>query len=452
MKIFCKYSVSKFLSNAAQWVFSFRHLPVKLLLAILCLIVFGKLVEYNILFRRFDQRHADKIQKIFLQKEAQLDHHVENIKQGLDTPNPTAALTDLFHTYKKLSDEQGLRFFIYRNDSLQYWSTHRMPVQPLFAHTSFDKPYVSTNNGRYAAFLYPYKEYKIVGLILLKYVYSYDNQYIKKAFQKDFGLPEQVKIFPEWQPGYYPVHNSSGNFVWALIFDDTCVYQYQKVVPSVAYLMAIIVLFFLVDIVFRQKHKSIKKYILLSLCVVGLVVLRYAILVWQIPGILHSLALFDPVNFASDWFTSLGGLCLWGLFIGFFVFEYYRYSHFPDFTKHRWKYSCCITFQMIVVVIYAFGVGLLIKTLVINSTDMFETPNRTLLLNGFTFIGYLLILMFLFSLGLLLDKLLLFCRNATRLSQLLIFYIIALSAVLIGWLISGFYVGIPTIVILSVMV
>ncbi|MDR1673721.1 MAG: HAMP domain-containing histidine kinase [Bacteroidales bacterium] len=416
-----------------------NNISLRLLIILVCLLLFAKLVETGILFPRFDTRHAERIQKIFLHKEQKLNEYVEKTKQNLNVSDSV-----FFRLYQAIDgeepDKQGLYIFVYRDDRLMYWSTKDVPVAGRFSESGFDKPYISiTNKGRYASYVYPYGDYTIVGLILIKNVY-YDNKYLPTAFQKDFGLPDNVKIFPEMQKGYYPIYDGNGRFVWALIFDGTCRYRYQAMVPAIAYFCAILVFFLLVDSLFKRLKEARKKNLYLPFFTVILLLLRYLMQKWHIPPYFYELDMFNPVWYASEWFPSLGDLFLWSLFVCVFIIGLYRHLRIAFSYENRWKYYLWMLILLLTATVFFFSIGPLLKTLVFNSSDMFEGPNHNTFLGRHTLISYLIIMMWVFSFCLLLDKTLLLCRRDTSFRQFLILCAMIASPVIIVCLLAGWYV------------
>ena len=423
-----------------------------------CLLLFAKLVEKNILFPRFDVRHAGRIQKIFTEKEHMLMQNMDFLEQYIHAN--LGSNSQFIHFHEKSANnlkKRGLYFFVYRSDTLIYWSTNDVAVPETYSSSEFDKPYVSLGNnmyasGKYASYVKKDNGYAIVGLVLIKNVYQHENKYLKTAFQKDFRLPANAKIFSQQMDNSFPITDSAGQFMWSLIFDSTCFYNFQIYLPVLAYLLAFIVLFILLDSIFGMLRTSASKNLYLPVLALILAGIRYVTQHWQIPGRFYVLDIFMPEYFGSEWFPSLGDLFLWCIFICFFVFEVYRFLSFPLLYKHKWKYFGYVGLSLMIVVVTFFAVCILLKTLVINSLDVFEEPNRMLLLNGISLFGYALILLFLASFSLLLDKVLLLCKQELMFYQFLISYIIILSVVIIGWRITGLHMSMTSIFYLTVLV
>ena len=366
--------------------------------------------------------------------------------------NSNSRFTDFHNKHANYLKNNGLYLFVYQNDSLKYWLTKDVPIPETFSSSELEKPYVSLGSGRYSSFVKKREEYTIVGLILIKNVYLYENKYLQTAFQKDFRLPSNLKIYWQQQTDYYPIFDSNGQFMWSLIFDNTCHYKYQIYVPAMAYLLAIFILFVLLDSVFSKLRTSASRNFYLPILALILAAMRIALQEWQIPEVFYQLDVFDPIYFASYWFSSLGELCLWCIFITFFVIELYRFLRFPLFYEHRWKYFTYLSISLLTTIVLFFASEALLKTLVINSSELFEGPNRMLLINRFSLFSFAIIMLVFTSFSLLLNKLMMFCKQELTFYQLLISYITILSAVIIVWSMIGLQVDLTAIFFLTALI
>ena len=389
------------------------NLFVRLALIFAFLLLFAKFVENNIFFPKFNERHAERIQNIFAEKEKTLLRYIDRLKKCTQITGCDSCYVKYHGKYNEKLKKHGLYLFVYRNDTLDYWSSKDVAVPELYSVSEFDKPYVSLGNdkwasGKYASFVNKDEGYKIVGLVLIKKVYVSENKYLKTAFQKDFGLPAKVKIFPAQVENSYPITDKDGTFAWSLIFDSSCFYDYQIYIPVVAYLLAIIVFFLLLDRVFRS---SVSKNLYIIVLAFVLTTMRVAMQIWQIPDVFYQLELFSPIYFGSGWFPSLGELCLWCIFICFFVLEVYRFMVFPDSDKQKRKYYMYLTVMFVTVIIGFFAIRILLKELVINSSGVFERdPSATSFFNELGLLVYTIILLFLFSFFLLIKKTVQLCK------------------------------------------
>ena len=386
---------------------------VRFALVIVLFILFAKLIENDVLISKFDERHARQIQNIFAEKEKSLLEGIDALESLLADNASVVSdpLLAFYNVYAENLRQRGLYLFIYRNDSLIFWTSNDVPVSDKYSTFDFNRPYLSLGNnsyfsGKYASFVKSGDIYNIVGLALIKYVYNIENKYLKTSFQKEFDLPPNVKISPIKQDDAYEITDKDGQFMWSLIFDSTCFEKKQIYIPAFVYLFAIFLFFGLFDRILRinfKKGESQNVYLIVLAFV--LAVIRLVMQHWQIPGVFYQIELFTPIYYGSRWFPSLGELGLWCVFIGFYVIELYRFLEFHRAYRNKLKYYVYISIACIVLIAWFFVLCFILKELVINSSGIFETESKlTSLFNIIGLFGYAIFLILLVSFCLLLDK------------------------------------------------
>ena len=434
----------------------YRAQVVRLACTFVFLLLFAKLVQENVIFRKFDDRHARVVHNIFTQKELALLNAIDQLEPFAQVSSADSAFIHFHGRHAHRLKEQGLYLFMYLNDTLRYWSTKEVAVPETYSSSEFCRPYVSLGNnshasGKYASFVRKGDGYEIVGLVLIKNVYNYENKFLQTSFHSDFNLPANVKIFHEpTEEPYHAIIDSEGQFVWALIFDKTNFYNYQVYLPTIIYLAAIFIIFLLLNSVFAKLHTPLLKNLYLAILAFILVGARLAMQHWQIPAVFYQLDLFKPLYFGSSWFPSLGELCLWCLFIFFFVVEIYR---FFTFYQRGWKYFTCVSLSLFVVIVAFFTFSFILKELVINSSGIFERGSAIMQFNWLGFLIFTIILKFLMAFFLLLDKTVRLCRQELTFLQFVIVYTIVLSTAIIGNIIFvSAQISLISIIFLSILV
>ena len=386
---------------------------VRLAMVCICLLLFAKLVGKNFVFKKFDERHAQRIQRIFTEKEQTLASKVEIFEQCLIHASNELCLIDFHRNYAQKLNNRGLYIFAYRNDTLYYWTSNDIAIPEIYSSELFEKPYVSLGDityasGKYASFVSTKNNYVVVALVLIKNVYIHENKFLRTAFQADFALPANVKIFSAQVNNSYPITDSNEQFMWSLIFDGTSHYNYQIYVPALAYLLVLFIFFWMLD----SALKILRKNIYLPVIAVVLTTLRIGMQNLQMPRVFYELDLFTPIYFGSNLFSSLGELCLWCLFICFFVVEVYRFLEFPKKYKHKYTHIALVCLALTILILFFWGICNLIKEMVINSSEIFDRwTNPTILVNGLGILGYSIIFMFLFAFYLLTIKTLQLCNQ-----------------------------------------
>ena len=125
------------------------NILVRLATVVVCLLLFAKLVEKNYIFTRFDERHAQRIQSIFTEKEEKLLSCIDKLELCVTEANIDSCLVVFHEKYARKLTKNGLYFFAYLNDTLAYWSSSGVDVAETYQSTVFDKPYVSLGDISY---------------------------------------------------------------------------------------------------------------------------------------------------------------------------------------------------------------------------------------------------------------------------------------------------------------
>jgi signal transduction histidine kinase len=393
------------------------------------LLLLAKLFENNLIFKKFDDRHQVAIQATFHKKEDILMQAFDFIEPYAKKADADSCFLSFQVAYYERLKNNGLYVFLYLDDTLRYWSTKDIAVPDLYASSVFDYSFISIGNnayasGKYSSFVRRGDGYKIVGLILLKNVYGYENKYIKTAFQKDFKLPPSAKIY-NVPRSTFQFNDRSGKFVWALCIDSSLHYEYQIYVPAIIYTIALIVIFFLFDSIYRLLRTRRGKNCYTAILLFILTGIRLAMKKWQLPGIYMQLEIFNPIYFGSNWFPSLGNICLWAIFILFFTIEVDRFYTFPR-ANNRWKYLY-LFLAFFALISYFFFFSFTLSDLVINSSGIFEQNDTSSLFNWTAIFVFPNLLLLILSFALFLNKTVTFSRRSVNLVQSSIVFICALA-------------------------
>ena len=404
---------------------------LKFLLIALSILLLGKLTEQNILFPRFNQSYANSFQKVFSQKEKELN---QIVLQCIDSARGYHHIqtSDLdLSKYIGLLESRGLAIFIFENDSLRFWSDNTIPIAHEYSKCGIDTSFIYLRNAWYAPMTKKLNNVVVVGLIQIKQVYQYENKFLVNEFQADFHFPSTVKISSKVLPGSFSIVNSKMQFVFSLVFDSSAHHPfYQLYIPSWAYFSAILlILWFFYKLIQAIPNRSIRNKAIVFLAFV-LFVVKYLMLEYQFPKVFYELDLFRPFIFGTPGiFPSLGDLLIWSILIFSVVFIIYKEFSFPYPSEKRirnWKIHFFLVLHLTVILCLFSGIFFLIKSIILNSTISFEV-NKLLLFDTYSVVGYIIIILFFASFTFYFDKvLMLFYKNISFLSFNITFLITSL--------------------------
>jgi two-component system, NtrC family, nitrogen regulation sensor histidine kinase NtrY len=410
-----------------------------LILAIICLII-GILTQNNILFPRFNHAYAKRFQNVFTEKEKEI---TSIIKPLADTAVRYARIkpeNPIYFKYNNLLKKRGLGVFVYQKDTLKYWSDNVVPIASQFSRSGIDTGFIYIKNAWFVPRVVRKNNTVVVGLILVKQVYQYENKLLETKFQEDFEYPPSVKIASKVVPNSFPIVDSNGSYLFSLVFDRSTEYPfYENTLPSLCY-----ILFFLFFLWFgfrfiqsisdnTLRHKTIVVYALI------LSGLKVYMIYNQIPKVFYSekIPLFNPLYFAaSEIMPSLGDLLIWAIIIVYFVLIFYKSFDLKGvFEKyclkpiHKYLH---LTVHLCIVLLFFYWTFYLIKGVIINSTISFEI-NKLLTFDSFGLIGYLVIVLLLASFSFYFDKILRSLRPVYAYKEFIIVFL-SVSMVLGGLL------------------
>lgn len=404
---------------------------LKFLLIALSILLFGKLTEQNILFPRFNQSYAHRFQKVFSQKEKELN---QILLQCTDSTRGYHHIhtSDLdLSKYIGLLESRGLAVFIYENDSLHFWSDNTIPIAHEYSKCGIDTSFIYLRNAWYVPMTKKLNNVVVVGLIQIKQVYQYENKFLVNEFQADFHFPATVKISSKVLPSGFPIVNSKQRFVFSLVFDSSAHHPlYQLYIPSWAYFIAILLLlWFFYMLIKAIPQRSIRNWAIVFLAIV-LYVVKFKMLQFQFPKVFYELDLFRPFIFGTPGILpSLGDLLIWSILIFSIVFIFYKEFSFPLAVERKfkkWKIHVFLILHLTVILCLFSGIFFLVKSIILNSTISFEV-NKLLLFDTYSVIGYIIIILLFASFTFYFDKvLMLFYKRISFLSFNITFLITCL--------------------------
>ena len=134
-----------------------------------------------------------KLHKLELEANIQLDSiykHLNHSPKNIFTSYLTSKYSNTFN-------DKGIAFFIYDNDSLQFWTDNHPAVENYMLNICLDKKIVKLKNGYYLVIKHSqnaYSPFQLYALILLKNGFAYQNKYLRNSFNKYLDLPHKSDL------------------------------------------------------------------------------------------------------------------------------------------------------------------------------------------------------------------------------------------------------------------
>ncbi|HEY0030357.1 MAG TPA: ATP-binding protein [Bacteroidia bacterium] len=267
-------------------------------------------------------------EKVLHKKELRLNEEMLLLAKRAESENYNELFSKKPDYYNSLLQEEGIALLIYENDTLKFWSDNSIAVENWVKEICLDSRMAKLHNGWFEV-VRPLTNATttkaIVGLVLVKNEYPYQNKYLVNEFQKDFAVPAETKLITDNPNASNGVKNYLGDYLFSLEFNpannSVSFYSYVSVVLSLLGFLFLIA--FLRRLCSEFSDRFGKNVSTISfICLI--VLLRYLSVRFSFPEIFYSFDLFSPKVFAnanSIWLTSLGDLL-----INIILFFYLTYT------------------------------------------------------------------------------------------------------------------------------
>lgn len=343
-------------------------------------------------------------------KESRLNEEMLLLAKRAEKENYNQLFIQKPDYYNTLLEKEGLALLIYENDTLKFWSDNSIAVENWMREVCLDTRMVKLHNGWFEVMKPPTNASTtktVVGLVLIKNEYPYQNKYLTNEFQKDFALPAETKLITDNPNTTNQVKNSANDYLFS--FEFNAANNSIDLRSYLSLLCNLIGIFFFV--LFLKKscfsfQEQIGKNYSILLFISIIVLLRYLTIKFSVPEIFYDFELFSPKVYAdasSVWLTSLGDLLI-NMVLLFYITFFIVSESILNNLLLRLKSTNKVFLSLIFFLVYfwfSWIITALFSGLIKNSNIPF-TINNLFSLNLFSFvaliiIGLLLIIYFLFA-------------------------------------------------------
>ncbi|MFC2117623.1 ATP-binding protein [Bacteroidota bacterium] len=291
----------------------------------LAFLLIAFIVEKDMFNRNQPLIKVNRVEAVLHNKQNILNEKIEEVKQILNQSD----IRQLFHSlpspWEELFVDDGMFIMVFRDNFLKFWSDNNPPVKHNYSENDFENPLIKLENAWYIGKIEIINNYKIVGLILLKNNYLYENQYLRNEFQSQFNIRPSTIVLPDSINTSYNIHGKDGEFVFALKPDENAVLKGSaKYFSALMYFFALIFfLLFLQHLSDFGKKRWPGNFWLLFL-LGDLILLRFLMIQFKFPYGLYQLEIFNESNYAGFFFSSPGDFLLTSLFILLFSYNIFK--------------------------------------------------------------------------------------------------------------------------------
>jgi two-component system nitrogen regulation sensor histidine kinase NtrY len=350
----------------------------------LVLIVISVLLSLVVAFFTFN-KNEDPLSLI---KEA--ENKTESLKnelvvslQNIKSINNENDLRNFFR--RNQYSRSGFTYYLFKSDQLKLWSDNQPAITDSILIRVHDNELLHLSNGDFLSYKLNWSDTLLIGLMLIRHNYDYQNKYLINEFNPSIGLGDFNNSVSGLQ---FNLPGKAGSY--SLTYTDGAKYDTPTwiiIFCMIVFMITLLAIFLL----FRVFGKTSIGLIAFT----AIVFLIRTVMIWfKWPAVLYGHSIFDPSFYASSfYFNSLGDL-----FINAALFLVLAISIYENASPYKKLKPLLFVYWSVT----AIAVHLLIRGLVINSRLNFEmnSPADT---NVYSFVAYtsisLLLLSFLFMTG-----------------------------------------------------
>lgn len=402
----------------------------------------GLFVSAWLLEQFYDRRDSDFVRttvfakKALHQEEDKCYRFIKRLGDALAVQNAGIVLTD--SVFKNIEvPKSSFTYFVYTNDSLTYWSNNNTFFVYDQIKGGVNQQLLKLKNGWYELFKYSKNNVVVIGLLLIKNEYNFQNQYLINKFNPLFNLPGHATLSLSPVKGSYPIITSTGGYLFSISYNpnnsDPGKYWWIALMYFLAFTcFAFSILLFAVSWIKR----SVLASLLILLVLVGV---RFLTIHFHFPMQLYTSPMFNPQFYASSFFLgSLGDFLLSIIVLSQFVlFFYFYYKNKPIaeyLKKYKTIFSIVVIAAMLTTFLFSVFINYLISGLIINSKISFNV-NNIFELTSFSLIGFIIIGTLLFTFYLVCEGTVRFARRTLFSIPLLVLLFLITQGIFLGLLI-----------------
>lgn len=351
-------------------------------------------------------------EKTLRKKEALLNHEMLLLAKRAETQSYDQLFQLKPDYYNTLLEKEGVALLIYESDTLKFWSDNSIAVENWITEVCLDTKMAKLYNGWFEV-MHPHTNSTttktIVGLLLIKNEFPYQNKYLTNEFQKDFQVPAETKLITDNSYPENAMSNLNGDYLFSLRFNTEDSISFTTYLSCLLNIAAFfLVLIYLKDRSLEMSPRIGKNYSILLFCVL-LMILRYISIRFNFPESFYCFDLFHPKIYAdasSVWLTSLGDL-----FINVILLFYFSFVFCSEFSISERANSIKPAYKqllLLVLFLFYFWISWIINTLFIGLIKNSSIPfsiNNLFNLNIYSYLSIVIIALLLFIYFLFCDKL-----------------------------------------------
>lgn len=346
------------------------------------------------------KKDALSFQSVLLTKEIIVNKYINFYADKAEKKTYDELFSSDFASQKTELEKNGLVILIYENDSLKFWTTNDVAVENYIREVCLDDKVAKLKNGWFEvirASSRPEGSRVIIGLVLLKTEYPFQNQYLKNQIPREYKTSANTIIRISDVPGASKIYNLKGQYLCSLQSENAGS-EPDWLAITLDFLAILLFLKFLSDI-FDYLSVFIGRLPSASLFFLTLIFLRAFTIKFHLPGVIYNLPIFSPDLYGdatSFWLQSLGDLLLNILVL--FSATYFFYNK-PLMKKDIYKRTSEIIYTGIMLsgmLVFSIAINDLFAGLIKNSSISFNI-NNVFTLTRYSYVAIVIVSLLLLS-------------------------------------------------------
>ncbi|MCF8346627.1 MAG: hypothetical protein K9G38_05405 [Bacteroidales bacterium] len=280
---------------------------VSLAVFAVAMLVVGVL-QHNYYSRTYGEKDLHEFRDILHSREKAARNLFSRFSETFLEEEPLKVLQEASEELVRWAAEEDLSVFYYEEGKLKFWSDHSIPLQ--YRWTSrYRSPVLKTMNGTYVLVHQPVDKGMLLGMILIRKSYPYENSYLINAYQKDFRISPEVDLKMEPGPGLADVENLEGQYLFSLDLESALKHNSQNVdLSMVLFMVAIVALYIFLLLKTDAAQSGARRTRWFTISTLVMVGVSVSVIYFEIPRIVFDAGFFEPEIYASLNFPSLGHL------------------------------------------------------------------------------------------------------------------------------------------------
>ncbi len=331
---------------------------------------------------------VNRLESGISKKQKTLDELLQNVKQ--DILNNKDLLSQ---NYKNTYENKGILLYVFNKDTVLYWSDNSIALELIDKEHIKDKKVLKLNNGWFNVKFTTVNEYTVVGLILIKHEYIYQNEYLINSFNKDYKVPDNLQV--STTKGQNNVYSKDNEFLFSVAKTGNIQMSDRLILILLLFYLLAFIFFtsYLSDIWQKIKYFKPHPFLNIILLVVQIIILRGFVFYFKIPSVLYHSKLFSPFYYAvSSVLPSLGDLIInvsLLLYVSYFIFTRIKIENITQVSKPIYNHIKAVVLLIISMCFY-YGYIVIFKSIIIDSSVSLEL-NNIFVLNEFSVLEFLII-------------------------------------------------------------